>query len=94
MKYVRGCLSWGLGIALIVLSPVALIFALPVAIGIGLDIFERAGEAALTTALCLPLGLMLLGRVLARPPVRRAVATVAATRPHFGQAVKLNRATH
>lgn len=94
MKYVRGCLSWGLGVALIVLSPVLLIFALPVAIGVGLDIFERAGEAALTIALCLPLALVLLGRTLARPPVRHAIAALTASRPRLGLSTRLNRVSH
>jgi hypothetical protein len=73
MKYLRSCLTWGLVMAAIMLSPIFLIFFVPVLIGIGLDIFHN-GEAPLVLALCSPLAFMLLRRMLPHVPLRE-VAT-------------------
>ena len=81
MKHVRRCANWGLAIALIVMSPVVLIFGLPFAIGIGLDIIESAGEAPLVLALCLPVALVLVV-ALAR--------SLQWARPHFGRPARLH----
>jgi hypothetical protein len=56
------------------LSPILLIFSVPVAIGIGLDIFHN-GEAPLVLALCSPLAFVLLRRMMPHVPLRQ-VATV------------------
>ncbi|HLY44418.1 MAG TPA: hypothetical protein VKQ73_02465 [Stellaceae bacterium] len=88
MKYLRRGTICGLAIALIVLSPIVLIFALPVAIGAGLDIFAAAGETPVAVALALPLALVLVGAGLARVPVRHAVAALAPARRHPGRAAR------
>jgi hypothetical protein len=82
MKHLRQYASWGLAAVAVVLSPIVLIFALPVAIGAGVDVFTRVGEMPVAVALCLPLALVLLGRALARPSVHHVIA---AARPHFGR---------
>lgn len=81
MKHVRRCASWGLAIALIVMSPVVLIFGLPFAIGIGLDIIDQAGETPLVLALVLPVVLVFCVAL---------VRSVAPARPHFGRAARLH----
>jgi len=80
MKHVRRCASWGLAVALIIMSPVVLIFGLPFAIGIGLDIIERAGETPLVLVLCLPVALVLAVAL---------VRSLASARPHFGRPARL-----
>ncbi|HVC54401.1 MAG TPA: hypothetical protein VND95_00505 [Stellaceae bacterium] len=67
-------------IGAIVLSPIVLIFALPMAVGIGLDVFSRAGEAPVALALCLPLAVLLLRRAWPRASLRQAVAALAPAR--------------
>jgi hypothetical protein len=67
---VRTCASWGLGVTAILLSPILVIFSIPIAIGIGFDIFDLAGEAPFALVLCSPLAFVFLRRV----PLRRAAA--------------------
>jgi hypothetical protein len=83
MRYVRSYAGWGLAVAAIALSPVVLIFALPLAIGAGLDIFGRAGEGPVALALCGPVAVMLLGRALSHTPLRRAAAALAPALTHL-----------
>lgn len=90
MKHIFSGAGWGLGIAAILLIPIILIFALPAAIGIGLDIFDYAGEMPVALALCGPVVLVLLGRVVRRAPLRQALAALAPSRPHFGQPARLS----
>jgi hypothetical protein len=70
MKHLRSCLSWGLAAAAILLSPILLIFSVPVAIGIGLDIFHD-GEAPLVLALCGPVAFVILRRMVPRVSLRQ-----------------------
>ena len=52
--------------ALLLLSPAALIFCMPLTIGRGLDIFALGNEAPLALALCVPAILTLAQCVAAR----------------------------
>lgn len=73
--------SWGLGVTAILLSPIVLILAMPVAVGIGLDIFDRYGEAPIALALCVPVTFVLLRLVSPRALMRHLAA--ALSRPHL-----------
>lgn len=57
----------------IVLSPIVVILALPMAIGIGLDIADLGGETPLILALCTPVAIGLLRRLMQQGIFRRAV---------------------
>jgi hypothetical protein len=80
MKKVSACASWALVVAAISLSPIALIFGFPLAVGIGLDIFDRFGEAPFMLALCIPVAFALL-RLLS--PLARHWLAVLSARPHL-----------
>ncbi len=58
----RICTASGLAVSVIQLSPLIVIFLIPLTIGIGLDIFELFGEAPFALALCAPLAFVLLRR--------------------------------
>jgi hypothetical protein len=60
MNNLRICASWGLAALVILISPVLLIFAIPLAIGIGFDVFDVAGETPFALALCAPAAFVLL----------------------------------
>ena len=45
MKRFRMYATWGVAVIAILLSPIILIFSIPLMIGIGLDIFDLYGEA-------------------------------------------------
>jgi hypothetical protein len=62
MKHLRNCVTWGLVAAAILLSPIVVIFLVPVAIGVGLDIFHN-GETPLALALCSPVAFVLARRM-------------------------------
>ena len=57
--------------ALVLLSPVIVIFSLPLTIALGVDVFCQCGEAPFALALCAPLAFVLLRlfspRTLTRP---------------------------
>ena len=76
----RTCTIWGLGFVAVLLSPIAVIFAIPVALGIGLDIFDLAGETPLTLALCVPVALAIVHHLATRSWVRQLAAAVLPTR--------------
>jgi hypothetical protein len=67
MEHLRGCVGWGLAGLAILLSPVALIFAIPLFVGFGLDVFEL-GQWPVALAFCVPLALALLHRT-PHPPI-------------------------
>lgn len=56
----RSYATWDLAEAVVLLSPVIVIFSLPLTIGLGLDIFCQCGEAPFALALCAPLAFVLL----------------------------------
>jgi hypothetical protein len=56
----RTCAAWDLAAAIVLLSPIIVIFLIPLTIGCGLDVFDRCGEAPFALALCAPLAFVLL----------------------------------
>ena len=68
-------------VAAVSLSPIVLIFGLPLAVGCGLDIFEYAGKGPVVLALSIPVAFVLMLRVL-QPHAAQWFATAAA-RPHL-----------
>ena len=88
MKHIRiwGC--WGFAMFAVVLSPVVVILAVPVAIGVGLDVFDLAGETPIVLALCTPLAIILLRRLSVGTALRRAAAYLWSRR-HLDHAADL-----
>lgn len=68
MNVVRYCAGWGVAIAMLLLSPVVVIFSIPVAIGLGLDLFEMFGETPFVLAAGLPFAWIVLGKTLPTIP--------------------------
>ena len=66
MNNSRTCTAWGLGVSAILLSPIFVIFLIPLTIGIGLDIFDLFGEAPFAVALCAPVAFVLMRLVSPR----------------------------
>jgi hypothetical protein len=79
MDNVRTCTGWGLAISGILLSPIVVIFSIPLAIGIGLDIFDLVGEVPFALALCAPAAFVLLRLASSGPRARLFAA--APSRP-------------
>jgi hypothetical protein len=71
MDNIRICTGWGLAISAILLSPIVVIFLIPLAIGIGLDILSPVGEAPFALVLCAPYVLL---RLVSRGAVTRQLA--------------------
>ena len=96
MKHIRTFLNWGLAVVAILLSPIAVIFGTPLAVGIGLDIVDVAGEAPIALTLCAPVVFALLRPVAPRPLVHRLAAVLLRPRqpsnPAAGRAAALNYA--
>ncbi len=88
MKRVGGWTCWGFLIFAVVLSPAALILAVPVAIGFGLDVFDLASEPMIVAMLCAPLALGLVCWLIALPTPRRALCRLW-SRLHLEQAAHL-----
>ena len=88
MKQVDHWTSWSLVGFAIVLSPVVLILAVPVAIGFGLDVFDLASERTMVAVLCAPLALGLLWWLIVLTAPRRAIAWLS-LRLHLEQAAHL-----
>ncbi len=70
----RTCTAWGLAASAVLLSPIVVIFLIPLTIGIGLDIFDLFGEAPFALALCAPVVFVLLRLVSPRALVRQLAA--------------------
>ena len=68
MGNVRTSTGCGLAIAAILLSPIAVIFSIPLTIGIGLDIFDLIGEGPFMLALCAPAVFVLFRLALSGNP--------------------------
>jgi hypothetical protein len=56
----RSYAAWALVEAIVLLSPIIVIFSIPVTIGCGVDVFDQCGEAPFALALCAPLAFVLL----------------------------------
>lgn len=78
-------------VAAVSLSPIVLIFGLPLAVGIGLDIFEHAGKGPFVLALSIPVAFALL-RLLS--PNGQHWFAALASRPHLppGRSAEPNQA--
>ena len=74
MKQVGDWTRWSFLILVVVLSPAAVILAVPVAIGFGLDVFDLASEPTIVAVLCAPLVLGLLWRLATLTTPRRAIS--------------------
>jgi hypothetical protein len=88
MQHIRIWTCWGLVMLAIVLSPIVVILAVPLAIGIGLDVVDAGGEMPLVLALCAPLAIAPLrhlspSRLLRRTVLRRC------SRQHLDHAANL-----
>ena len=91
MKQVCSWGYWSLAVSAIILSPIVVILALPLAIGIGLDVFDAAGELPIVAALCAPVAIALLRHTSAGATLRRAVAYLWA-RVHIANVANLTQA--
>jgi hypothetical protein len=80
MRHVRTWAIAGAVIAGFLLSPVLLILAAPVAIGVGLDLFDRFGAMPVMLALCGSIACVLLRRLLSGVPMAPAAAWIRARR--------------
>jgi len=76
MNITRTGTRCGLAILSILLSPICVIFLIPLMIGLGLDIFDLYGEMPFALALCAPVALLLLRRLLQRAVVRQLTAAL------------------
>ena len=65
---VRACSSWGLAICAVLLSPILVVFLIPLTIGVGIDIFELIGVARCAIALFASAALVLFLLKLSRTP--------------------------
>ena len=70
----RICTASGLPVSAILLSPIIVIFLIPLTIGIGLDIFDLFGEAPFALALCTPIAFVLLRRFSPRALAQQLAA--------------------
>jgi cell shape-determining protein MreD len=70
MKRFRTYATWSVAVIAILLSPIFLIFAIIAAVGMGLDIFDLAGEGPVALALSAPVIFVLLRRGRATRPAR------------------------
>ena len=86
MNNVRTYTGWGLALSAVLLSPIIVIFSIPLAIGIGIDIYKFAGETPIALALCAP-GAYLLLRQIVPLAAARLAALLAAVAP-AGHAAK------
>ena len=73
MKQVTTWGYCGLAVLALILSPVVVILALPLAIGIGLDVFDAAGKGAIIALLCVPFGVAVLRRLSVGAASRHAI---------------------
>ena len=70
----RTCAAWDLAAAIVLLSPIIVIFLIPLTIGVGLDIFDLVGEVPFALALCAPAAFVLLRQVSPRTLTRQLAA--------------------
>jgi hypothetical protein len=92
MNNARTCTSWGLAVLAILLSPVIVIFSIPLAIGVGVDILDAVGEAPIALALCVPVAFVLLRLVSPRAVLRQLAAALSRPRHRLDRPSGLNYA--
>jgi hypothetical protein len=87
----RTCTALGLAVPAVLLSPIIVIFLIPLTIGIGLDIFELFGEVPFALALCAPVAFVLL-RLFSPRAVVRHLAALLRPRLPLHRSAELNYA--
>jgi hypothetical protein len=87
----RTCTAWGLAGSAILLSPIIVIFLIPLTIGVGLDIFDLVGEVPFALALCAPAAFVLL-RVISPRTLARHLAALLRPRLPLYRSGELNYA--
>jgi hypothetical protein len=68
------CAAWGLAVAAILVSPIIVIFLIPLTIGVGCDIFDLIGETPFALALCAPAVFVLFRLISPRGLVHQLAA--------------------
>jgi len=81
MNNSRTYTNWGLAVLVILLSPIIVIFTVPLAIGVGFDVLDSCGETPFAIALLAPVAFVLLRRVSPRALVHQFEAAGAVTVP-------------
>jgi len=71
MTNTRTFTAWGLAVSATLVSPILVIFMIPLTIGFGLDIFELVGEGPFALALCAPVAFLLLRLIPLRTAARQ-----------------------
>jgi hypothetical protein len=92
MNNSRTYTGWGLAGLALLLSPIILIFSIPLAIGIGFDIFNLYGEAPFALALGAPGVFVLLRQVPLQALEHHLAAALLRSRPSHGRSSGLNYA--
>jgi len=87
----RTCAAWGLAVSAILLSPIIVIFLIPLTIGVGFDIFDLIGETPFALALFAPAAFLLLRLVSPRALAHQLAALVRPRLP-LGRSGELNYA--
>ena len=82
---------WSLAVAAILLSPILVIFSIPLMIGVGLDIFELIGVVPFALALFGPVALVLL-RLLPLRALAHRLAVLLRPRLPLDRSGELNYA--
>ncbi len=91
MKQICSWGYWSLVVSAMILSPIVVILMLPLAIGIGLDVFDAFGKMPIVVALCAPVAIGLLRHLSAGVALRRAAAYLWA-RAHIANIASLTQA--
>lgn len=77
MNNARTCTNWGLAVLAILLSPIIVIFTVPLAIGVGFDILDSCGEAPFALLLLAPVAFVLLRLVSPLHVLRHLAAALS-----------------
>ena len=91
MDNARTFTIWGLAVSAFLLSPIIVIFLIPLAIGIGVDIFDLVGEVPFALALCAPVAFVLL-RVISPRSLGHQLTALLRPRLPLGRSGELNYA--
>ena len=74
MKHLACCGKSLLAIVAIMVSPIALVYALPLGVGLGLDVLELPAGRLVVFALWGVVGVVVLRRLLRQLPLQRTVS--------------------
>jgi hypothetical protein len=87
----RTCTAWGLAVSAVMLSPIIVIFLIPLMIGIGLDVFDLFGQTPFALALCAPVAFVLL-RLFSPRALGRQLAALLRPRLPLYRSAEVNYA--